>query len=216
MATKLGDGKSASADSAAVMAAERAELMDAAAVVLARNGWWGFKVSGVLRQAHMSTRSFYRQFETKDDLLAALLERDLLRMAGVIESLIDPAAPIPDRIWQYVGALISWGLDDEFAKPAALFASSYRGLLPQHPGLVERCLGALTAPLAEILAEGTRQGLLTSGDPNADARIVLSLVGVALFDSPATEPDDIRARFHQSVAPFIARSLGIDPPPSRP
>ncbi len=131
--------------------------MDAAAVVLARNGWWGFKVSGVLRQAHMSTRSFYRQFETKDDLLAALLERDLLRMAGVIESLIDPAAPIPDRIWQYVGALISWGLDDEFAKPAALFASSYRGLLPQHPGLVERCLGALTAPLAEILAEGTRR-----------------------------------------------------------
>lgn len=193
---------------------ERAALINAASQVLARGGWWGFKVGSVLRQAQMSTRSFYRQFETKDDLLAALLERDLLGIASAVNGIIDPSAAIEDRIWQYVSALITWGFDENFAKPAALFASSYRGLRPQHAELAERCMDALTAPLAEALAEGARQGVLAVSDSRRDARIVLTLIGSALYDGPATQPDDILEHLRSSVLPFIARSFGIDPPPS--
>ena len=193
---------------------ERNLLVDAASTVLARSGWWGFKVSSVLRQARMSTRSFYRQFETKDELLAALLERDLLRIADTMDGIIDSSAPIDQRIWQYVSMLVARGVDADFAKPAALFATSFRGLRPQHSELMDRCLAALTAPLAETLAEGSREGVLNSSDPAGDARIVLALIGTALFDGPAIEAQDIREHIEVSVVPFIARSFGIDPPTS--
>ena len=168
----------------------------------------------MLRQARLSTRSFYRQFDTKDDLLAALLERDLLRIATAVDGIIDPSASIQDRFWQYVNALIEWAFDEDFAKPAALFANSLRGLRPQHAELVERCLAALTAPLAEVLAEGNRRGVITTKDPAGDARIVLVLIGTALYDGPATEADDIREYLEQLVVPFIARSFNIDTPAS--
>jgi len=200
--------------SAAGQEAERAALINAASEVLARSGWWGFKVESVLRQARLSTRSFYRQFDTKDDLLAALLERDLLRIATAVDGIIDPSASIQDRFWQYVNALIEWAFDEDFAKPAALFANSLRGLRPQHAELVERCLAALTAPLAEVLAEGNRRGVITTKDPAGDARIVLVLIGTALYDGPATEADDIREYLEQLVVPFIARSFNIDTPVS--
>ena len=57
--------------------AERNKLLTAAMEVLKRSGWWGFKVESVLRQAGLSTRSFYRHFEKKSDLLLALLEFEL-------------------------------------------------------------------------------------------------------------------------------------------
>lgn len=193
---------------------ERNLLIDAASTVLARSGWWGFKVSSVLRQARMSTRSFYRQFETKDELLAALWERDLLRIADTVDGIIDPSAPIDQRIWQYVSALVARGLDEDFAKPATLFATAFRGLRPQRTELMDRCLAALTAPLVEVLEEGGREGVVNITDPASDARIVLALIGTALFDGPAVDADGIREHIEVSVVPFIARSFGIDPPAS--
>ncbi|WP_328353090.1 TetR/AcrR family transcriptional regulator [Mycobacterium sp. NBC_00419] len=193
---------------------ERNLLIDSASTVLARSGWWGFKVSSVLRQARMSTRSFYRQFDTKDELLAALWERDLLRIADTVDGIIDPSAPVDQRIWQYVGTLVTRGLDGDFAKPATLFATAFRGLRPQHSEPMDRCLAALTAPLVEVLAEGGREGVITVTDPAGDARIVLALIGTALFDGPGIGADGIRQHIEVSVVPFIARSFGIDPPAS--
>lgn len=191
---------------------ERAALITAAGEVLARGGWWGFKVESVLRQARLSTRSFYRQFETKDDLLAAVLERDLLRIAVAVEGIIDTTAPLQERFWQYVNALIAWGFDREFAKPAALFATSLRGLRPQHAEQVERCLSALTAPLVEVLVEGRRHNVITTDDPPGDARIVLVLIAAALYDGPAIEVEAIREHLGRVVVPFIARSFDVDVP----
>src|SRR5690606_7633412 len=66
---------------------ERLLLLDAAMRVLERTGWWGFKVDSVLRQARLSTRSFYRHFEKKNDLLLALLEHEINGVTVHIERL---------------------------------------------------------------------------------------------------------------------------------
>ncbi|MEB3070262.1 TetR/AcrR family transcriptional regulator [[Mycobacterium] vasticus] len=193
---------------------ERDALITAAAEVLARSGWWGFKVESVLRQARLSTRSFYRQFETKDDLLAALLERDLLRIANEVDRIIDVAAPVEDRFWQYVNALVAWSFDDDFAKSAALFASTVRNLRTSHAEQFERCMVAITAPLVEILKEGRRLGVIATDNPVDDARIVQGLIGVSVFDGPETEPSMVRTYLARSVVPFIGRSFGVQVPAS--
>ena len=47
-------------------------LLDAALVVMERNGYVDAAVADIFREADLSTRSFYRHFESKDQLLCAL------------------------------------------------------------------------------------------------------------------------------------------------
>ena len=51
-------------------------LLDAALVVMERNGYTDAAVADILREADLSTRSFYRHFESKDQLLSALFRRE--------------------------------------------------------------------------------------------------------------------------------------------
>ena len=51
-------------------------LLDAAFVVMERNGYADAAVADILREADLSTRSFYRHFESKDQLLCALFRRE--------------------------------------------------------------------------------------------------------------------------------------------
>ncbi len=51
---------------------EQCRLMDAALHVMRRNGFQGASVQDILDHAGLSTRAFYRQFRSKDDLLLAM------------------------------------------------------------------------------------------------------------------------------------------------
>jgi AcrR family transcriptional regulator len=188
---------------------ERQQLMTAAERVLARSGWWGFKVESVLKEARLSTRSFYRHFEGKNELLAALLEQDLLAIAGYVADGVDAEAPPVDRVWAYIDSLTGWAFDPGFAKPAILFAGCWREFRPLYPELIERCVDALTAPLVSALKEGHRLGSLCSPDANADAKAVFFLIGGALFDSPRRDDESAHEVLDRVVLPFIGRAFGI-------
>src|SRR5215207_2143259 len=86
--------------------AERTRLLTAAMEVLQRSGWWGFKVESVLRQAGLSTRSFYRHFEKKSDLLLALLEFELGGAAVNLRRVTTVAASPSDKVRAFVSAMI--------------------------------------------------------------------------------------------------------------
>ena len=51
-------------------------LLDAAMEVMGRNGYVDASVADILREANLSTRSFYRHFESKDQLLCALYRHE--------------------------------------------------------------------------------------------------------------------------------------------
>src|ERR1700753_3383937 len=67
-------------------------LLDAALVVMARNGYTDAAVADILREADLSTRSFYRHFESKDQLLCALFRREADAAADRLEARVDAAA----------------------------------------------------------------------------------------------------------------------------
>lgn len=190
---------------------ERLRLMAAAEQVLARGGWWGFKLESVLRQAQLSTRSFYRHFDGKDDLLSALLEGELLAIADYLRLLGDDVSCPVERVWLYIEALIDLSFDQRVVKPASLFALHWRKLLPQHTDVVERCTQALTGPLADALEEGSRAGSLVCPDPAAEAKAVFFLISSTVFDRPNVTGQDPRALAEHTVLPFVARALRVEP-----
>jgi len=190
---------------------ERLQLMAAAEQVLERGGWWGFKLDSVLRQARLSTRSFYRHFDGKDDLLSALLEGELLAIADYLKSLGGNASSPTERVWLYIDALIDLSFDHRIVKPASLFALHWRKLLPEYPAVVQRCTLALTTPLAGALDEGRRAGTVSCSDPAADAKAIFFLISSTVFDRPNLAGQAARASAEHIVLPFVERALRVKP-----
>src|SRR5271154_7613498 len=64
-------------------------LLNAALVVMERNGYADAAVADILREADLSTRSFYRHFESKDQLLCALFRREADAAAARLRAKVD-------------------------------------------------------------------------------------------------------------------------------
>jgi len=188
---------------------ERSRLLAAAMQVLERSGWWGFKVESVLRQAGLSTRSFYRHFEKKSDLLLALLEYEL-GGATIKLNRVTAAADTPsDKVRAYVAATIDMAYREDLAKPSSLFASHWRELLPEYPDAIDRCIEELMAPLVQAIGQGSATGELHSDDPVADARAIFFLVAGMTADQATLGGAVPRAELEHIIMPFIGRAIGL-------
>ena len=68
-------------------------------VVMERNGYTDAAVADILREADLSTRSFYRHFESKDQLLCALFRREADAAAARLSAKVDGARERRGRRW---------------------------------------------------------------------------------------------------------------------
>lgn len=202
-------GSDRKAEAAQKAESERSRLLTAAMDVLQRSGWWGFKVGSVLRQANLSTRSFYRHFEKKSDLLLALLEVELGGAAVNLRRVTAAAGTPSDKVRAYVAATIDLAYREDLAKPSSLFASHWRELIPEYPDAIDRCTERMMAPLVEAITEGRARGEFRSDDPVADARAVYFLVGSMTADQAASGGAMPREELEHVVMPFISRAIGL-------
>jgi AcrR family transcriptional regulator len=196
-------------DAAQKAEAERNRLLKAAMEVLERSGWWGFKVESVLRQANLSTRSFYRHFDKKSDLLLALLEVELGGAAISLQRSTAAAETPSDKVRAYLTATIDMAYRADLAKPSSLFASHWRELLPEYPDAIDRCTERLIAPLVAAITEGRARGEFQSEDPVADARAIFFLVAGMTADQATLGGATPREELEHIVVPFISRAIGL-------
>lgn len=197
------------ADAAERAESERTKLLTAAMDVLHRSGWWGFKVESVLRQAGLSTRSFYRHFEKKSDLLLALLEFELGGAAIKLRRVTTAEDSPSDKIRAFVAAVVDMGYRADLAKPSSLFASHWRELLPEYPMAIDRCTQRMIAPLVDAITEGRALGELHSEDPVADAWAIFYLAAGPTADQAARGGSLPRAELEHIIMPFITRAIGL-------
>jgi AcrR family transcriptional regulator len=188
---------------------ERARLLVAAKQVLERSGWWGFKVESVLRQAQLSTRSFYRHFDKKTDLLAALMELELGGAAVKLRRVTAAGATCAQRIDNYIGGLIDMAYQAELSRPSSLFASHWREMLPEYGAAIDRCVQLMLQPLVDAITDGNRDGALTSSDPVDDARAVFYLVASMTADQAVAGGVLPRAELERCTIPFVHRAIGL-------
>jgi AcrR family transcriptional regulator len=188
---------------------ERTRLVMAAKEVLQRSGWWGFKVESVLRQAKLSTRSFYRHFDKKTDLLLALMDFEIGGAAIHLRRVTDAAKTPSEKVRAYINATIDMAYLEDLAKPSSLFASHYRELLPEYPEELDRITERMVAPLADAIQSGRDSGDLQSDDPIADAKAIYFLVASMTADQAAGGGSTPREEFEHIVMPFISRAIGL-------
>jgi AcrR family transcriptional regulator len=71
--------------------ARREHILDAAEVCFARSGFHGTSIQDICRQAGVSAGALYVYFESKEALIAGIVERDRTKLAGQLDALA--AAP---------------------------------------------------------------------------------------------------------------------------
>ncbi len=186
-------------------------LLDAAMEVMGRNGYVDASVADILTEANLSTRSFYRHFESKDQLLCALYRREAEDAAARLNAKVD-AAPSPRAALDaWIDEILSLG--QHRAKAARVRVLGSPGAM-RAEGYVEETRHAsklLMAPLEALLAAGAADGSFPLADPAADASLIRSVVWSAAGLTPWREPSASRSEVARQVRSFCARSLGATP-----
>jgi AcrR family transcriptional regulator len=186
-------------------------LLDAALVVMERNGYTDAAVADILREAGLSTRSFYRHFESKDQLLCALFRREADTAAARLRVKVDAAATPREALDAWIDEILSFGHDrvkaarvSVLGSPGAMKADGY-ALEMHHASAV------LIAPLEELLRLGVADRSFPQADPVADAPLIQSVVWAAAGLHPARDKPSSRAEATRQVRSFCERALGVTP-----
>jgi AcrR family transcriptional regulator len=182
-------------------------LIDAAIRVVGLSADGSLSVNDVLAEASLSTRAFYRHFESKEALVDTLLLREAEGVGRALARAVEEAA-------DPVAALDAWldGLLDVFyeARRAKRARQLYAAATDRERGLSERVTFEMRrmscAPLIRALEAGDAQGVLRSPTPAADA---YSIYELALQHREALGRAAVREATRAHVERFAWPALGL-------
>lgn len=143
--------------------------LDAAAEAILAVGWSRTTLTEVARRAGVSRMTLYRRWPDTRALLADLMTREWQRVAAAAEPV--PHANTLEHLAEGVVAIVVALRDDAlFRRVVEVDPEQLLPYLLQRPG---RNQDLLAARLAERIAQGQRDGVVTPGDPQLLARTVL-------------------------------------------
>ena len=183
-------------------------LLDAALAVMERNGYVDAAVADILREADLSTRSFYRHFESKDQLLCALYRREAEAAVARLQEKVDAAADPRAALDAWIDEILSFGHHRAKAARVAVLGSPGAMRAEGYAAETRRAATLLMAPLQTLLAHGVADGSFPLADPAADAPLVQSVVWAAAGLNPTREKLP-RADASRQVRSFCERALGV-------
>ena len=187
-------------------------LLDAALAVMERNGYAEATVADILQEADLSTRSFYRHFESKDQLFCTLFRRKAEaageRLAAKVGAASNPRAALAtwiDEMLELGRHRVKAARVHVLGSPTAMRAEGYADEM-RHASTL------LMEPLEALLAAGKKDGSFPLADPGADAPLIQSVVWSAAGLTPTREQLASRAEAARRVHSFCERALGVAPP----
>lgn len=156
--------------------AQRERILDAAAVVFARKGLAGGRVTDVAARAGLSHGLVHHYFGSKADLHRALVERT---MAGA-DALPRAARERPGTAWERLAWYVETALMGARFAPEQFFlvaeTTMNETVDPAVRDLVEKKGAEGRALLAALVADAQAEGTARAGDPHALATHVLAAV----------------------------------------
>jgi AcrR family transcriptional regulator len=184
-------------------------LLDAAMEVMGRNGYVDASVADILSEANLSTRSFYRHFESKDQLLCALYRREAENAAAQLNAKVDAALSPQAALDAWIDEILSLGQHRAKAarvrvlgSPGAMRATGYA----EETGHASKLL---MEPLEALLAAGAADGSFPQADPASDASLIRTVVWSAAGLTPSRDWAGPRDEMGRQVRSFCARALGV-------
>ncbi len=188
----------------------RRAIVAAASKSVREQGVRGLNVATVLEQAQLSTRAFYRHFESKDQLVEAVFgEITRAEVLRLTEKMTAAATPV-EAVAAWIDGRLDIAFDDD------VIAELRHGSLgpPSNgfdsPEMVMPGYSAILEPLVEQLQRGLELGVFKDIVPPTAAKSIHGVVWAGTRRRWAVnqwDRDDVRQR----VLRFCLRGLGVDP-----
>lgn len=169
----------------------RARLLDAAEKVFVERGFHAASVDEVAEEAGYSKGAVYSNFENKDELFLAVLERRVDSRALAIETGVSPDQPISDQAAQAGDAFLEVFLQQS---QWSLLLMEFATYAARHPELRERFAARnrrmRTAMAGLIDSHLTALGL-RAPISNDDLAMILFALGDGFILTKLTDPDTV-------------------------
>jgi AcrR family transcriptional regulator len=159
---------------------ERVRILTAALDGLRRNGGQEITVADILREAGLSTRAFYRHFETKEDVIRALYQRDAESFGAHLRRKVQAAGDPREALETWITETLGLAYDRRRAERVAALSSPMVARVVA--GSSERQLGEdlLVRPLRDAIDDGLARGIFPLADPGLDVRTVRAITWEAI------------------------------------
>jgi len=167
-------------------------------------------VAAILQRAGVSTRAFYRHFESKDELFLAMLRQETDALAGRLDRIVaeSPGGPI-DQLKAWIDEMFGVIHDVQVRMHLTVIDSDEVRAAKGYRETREQAHVDRERSLIEILRRGRDDGTFPLSEPDRDA---IAISAVVSREMTGQRPDDKRElhRAQARVLDFALRALGAD------
>jgi AcrR family transcriptional regulator len=186
---------------------DRGCIIDAAYKCLSEPHSGPIPVAAILHRAGVSTRAFYRHFESKDELFLALLRQESDRLATRLDRVLDEPGDPVDQLRAWIRAMFGWAHDEELRMHLSVIDSDEVRAAKGYRETRERAHHDRERSLVEIIRRGRSGGAFPLADPAHDAVAISAVISREM----ATQSPGDERRLQRSmdwVLDFALRALG--------
>jgi AcrR family transcriptional regulator len=180
---------------------EADELVSAGMRVMQRDGVAATTVAAVLAEAGLSTRAFYRHYESKEDLLLAVYAAESDAAAVRLRARVDAADDARAALDAWITETLALAFSSRRAPRTRMLLAEGRRLEAAHPGKANGIVRAQLAPLEALLTRGRESGAFPGARPVDDATSIYAVTMALVADRLGPDSDRGRA----TASPTAAR-----------
>ncbi|BBY91540.1 TetR family transcriptional regulator [Mycobacterium gallinarum] len=186
----------------------RDALVNAAAEIVREGGIAAVNVARVLDRAALSTRAFYRHFDSKDALVSAVfLQMAQIEMRRLKRKMAGASDPV-DAVVAWIDGRLDLAFNERIRSDLRKMSLEAQSQMFAAPELVSDAYGEILKPLIEQLEKGKAAGLFPGIDPAADALSIQGAIWASTERQWATGDCDQHA-VREQIFRFCLRGIGV-------
>lgn len=188
----------------------RRAIVAAASEAVREQGVRGLSIAAVLDRAGLSTRAFYRHFESKDQLVAAVfLEMALVEKRRLRRKMAKTTNPV-EAVCAWIDGRLDLAFDKKIKSDLRHVSLEAQSQMFASPDLIGPAYSEMLEPLIEQLRRGLSDGVFHNIDPVTDAQSIQGVVWTST-EQQWTSGVCQRAEVRERALRFCLRGLGVAP-----
>jgi AcrR family transcriptional regulator len=188
----------------------RRAILTAASKSVREQGVRGLSIAAVLERAQLSTRAFYRHFDSKDQLVGAVfLEMARVEMRRLRRKMDKAGTPV-EAVAAWIDGRLDLAFDDNIKSDLRQLSMEAQSQMFASPDLIQPAYAQMLEPLIEQLQRGLDDGAFHGIDPISTARSIQGVVWACTEQHWATS-DCERGDVRRTAFQFCLRGLGVAP-----
>jgi AcrR family transcriptional regulator len=186
-------------------------IIDAAYSCLSEPHSGAIGVAAILQRAGVSTRAFYRHFESKDELFLAMLREETDALSARLDRICAEAADGPiDQLRAWIAGMFGLIHDDETRMHFTVIDSDEVRAAKGYRETREKAHADRERSLVRILRHGREDGAFPLTKPEDDAVAISAVVSRVMLSQHYQDGDGM-TRAQNRILDFALRALGATP-----